>query len=76
MQPRLLRGFALTFQARWTGLIALAVQKAVAYTAGGNLGNSAKDGDRLILDHNKILTNAGKYKIILKYGDVKNNVNN
>ncbi len=48
----------------------------VAYTAGGNLGNSAKDGDRLILDHNKILTNAGKYKIILKYGDVKNNVNN
>ena len=30
MHPRLRRGVALAFQTRWTGLIAVAVQKAVA----------------------------------------------
>ena len=30
MHPRLRRGVALSYQARWTGLIAVAVQKAVA----------------------------------------------
>lgn len=39
-----------------------------AYTAGGNLGNTAKDGTPLSLDGEKNLLNAGKYVVILKYG--------
>ena len=31
LHPRLRRGVALGFQARWTGIIAIAVQKAVAH---------------------------------------------
>jgi len=41
-----------------------------AYTAGGNLGNTAKDGTPLSLDGEKNLLNAGKYVIILKYGSL------
>ena len=43
-----------------------------ASTAGGNLGNTAKDGAPLLLDGDHNLLNAGKYVIILKYGNLKN----
>ena len=42
-----------------------------ALTAGGNLGNTAKDGTPLELDKDYNLLNAGKYVIILKYGNLK-----
>jgi hypothetical protein len=43
-----------------------------AFTAGGNLGNTAKDGTPLMLDGDHNLLNAGKYVVILKYGNLKN----
>jgi len=43
-----------------------------ALTAGGNLGNTAKDGTPLMLDGDYNLLNAGKYVVILKYGNLKN----
>tara|TARA_R110000824_G_scaffold100221_3_gene238348 strand:+ start:9531 stop:10766 length:1236 start_codon:yes stop_codon:yes gene_type:complete len=41
-----------------------------AFTAGGNLGGTAKDGTTILLDGEKKLLSAGKYSIILKYGSL------
>ena len=43
----------------------------MAFTAGGNLSNTAKDGTPLKLDKDYNLLNAGKYVVILKYGNLK-----